>query len=55
MDFWEILTLGGTIATIMGAFLIFYALINSKAIKEESRLTREAIKEESRLTRQERV
>ncbi len=51
MDFWEILTLGGTIATIMGAFLTFYALINSKAIKEESRLTREAIKEESRLTR----
>ena len=52
MDFWEILTLGGTIATIMGAFLILYGLINGKALKEQSTLTREAIKEESRLTRE---
>ena len=49
MGFWETVTLGSTIATIMGAFLTLYALINSKTLKEESRLTREALKEESRL------
>jgi len=53
MSFWEIITLGGTMATILGLFLTVYALINNKTLKEESRLTREGIKEESRLTREE--
>ncbi|HIC90927.1 MAG TPA: hypothetical protein EYP21_02460, partial [Syntrophaceae bacterium] len=52
MEFWEIITLGGTMGTILGLFLTLYAIINSKALKEQSRLTRESIREESRLTRE---
>jgi hypothetical protein len=43
MSFWEILTISGLVATIMGAFLTLYALINNKTLKEESRLTREML------------
>lgn len=63
MGFLEIITLGGTMGTILGVFLTFYAIINNRALKNESRLTRESlkearesviniIKEESRLTRE---
>jgi len=52
MRFWEIITLGGTMGTILGLFLILYALVNSKTLKEQSRLTRESIKEKTRLTRE---
>ncbi len=43
MEFWQLLTLVGTMATILGVFLAVYALINNKTLKTESRLTREMI------------
>jgi uncharacterized membrane protein (DUF106 family) len=55
MSFWELLALVGTMAIILGVFLTFYALINNKTLKEESKLTRETIasliKEEAKNTR----
>ncbi len=56
LSFWEILALIGTASTILGIFLTFYAIINNKTLKKESRLTREVltetIAEESKLTRE---
>lgn len=43
MSFWELLVLAGTMATVLGVFVTIYALINSKTLKEEARLTRESI------------
>ncbi len=43
MEFWQLLTLVGTMATILGVSLAIYALINNKTLKSESRLTREMI------------
>lgn len=45
MTFWQVLTVTGVCATILGVFLTIYALINNRTLKEESRLTRETIKE----------
>ena len=52
LDFWQMLALTGTAATILGVFLIIYGIINNKTLKNESRLTREIIQKESELTRQ---
>ncbi|MEW6679886.1 MAG: hypothetical protein AB1297_02535 [bacterium] len=49
MAFWQLLTLVGTMATILGVSLAIYALINNKTLKTEERLTREEI----RLSREE--
>ena len=43
MGFWQLLTLGGTMATILGVFLTFYAMINNRTLKEESQHTREIL------------
>lgn len=43
MVFWEVLTLGGTMATILGVFLAIYAIINNRTLKEEARRTQELI------------
>ena len=43
MSFWETLTLGGTMATILGVFLTLFGMINNKTLKEESRATREIL------------
>ena len=51
MGFWQLLTLGGTMATILGVFLTFYAMINNRTLKEESKNTREVLLEESKNTR----
>ena len=52
MGFWQLLTLGGTMATILGVFLTFYAMINNRTLKEESKNTREVLLEESKNTRE---
>ena len=52
MGFWQLLTLGGTMATILGVFLTFYAMINNRTLKEESKNTREVLLEESKHTRE---
>jgi hypothetical protein len=43
VDFWEILALGGTMATVLGVFLTIYGIINNRTLKEESRATREIL------------
>ena len=43
MSFYEILTLGGVMATILGIFLTLYAIINNKTLKAEARNTNELI------------
>ena len=45
MSFYEILTLGGVMATILGIFLTLYAIINNKTLKAEARNTNELIKQ----------
>ena len=40
MNFWETLTLGGTMAMILGVFPTVYGIINNRTLKEESRATR---------------
>ena len=52
MGFWQLLTLGGTMATILGVFLTFYAMINNRTLKEESKNTRDVLLEESKHTRE---
>jgi ribosomal protein L30/L7E len=56
MSFLENLALVGTAATILGVFLIGYAIVNNKTLKKESKLTREVLAEtiekESKLTRE---
>ncbi|MEW6006995.1 MAG: hypothetical protein AB1595_02420 [bacterium] len=59
MAFWQLLTLVGTMATILGVSLAVYALINNRTLKAEERLTREEIrlsreemKTETKLTRE---
>ncbi|OFW02217.1 MAG: hypothetical protein A3H94_05620 [Acidobacteria bacterium RIFCSPLOWO2_02_FULL_60_20] len=43
MNFWETLTLGGTMAMILGVFPTVYGIINNRTLKEESRATREIL------------
>lgn len=43
MSFYEILTLGGVMSTILGIFLTLYAVINNKTLKAEARNTNELI------------
>ena len=38
MTFWEILTLDGVIATILGIFIVIYAILNNKTVKENTRI-----------------
>ncbi|MEW6684826.1 MAG: hypothetical protein AB1393_01285 [Candidatus Edwardsbacteria bacterium] len=59
MSFWELLTLMGVSSTILGIFLILYAVVNNRTLKQEQKLTRELIDsafktlgEEERLTRE---
>ena len=52
MGFWQLLTLGGTMATILGVFLTLYAMINNRTLKEESKNTRDVLLEESKHTRE---
>ena len=52
MDFWQLATLGGTMATVLGVFLTVYAMINNRTLKEESRRIREILLEESKHTRE---
>jgi len=52
MDFWQLVTLGGTMATVLGVFLTVYAMINNRTLKEESRRIREILLEESKHTRE---
>ena len=43
MSFWELLALVCAMATIMGAFLTIYAMINNRVLREESAHTREIL------------
>lgn len=43
MTFWETLTVAGLVATIMGAFLTIYGLLNNRTLREESKNTREIL------------
>ena len=43
MSFWETLTLGGTMATILGVFITIYGLINNRVLKEEAKSIREML------------
>lgn len=43
MTFTQLLALAGMMVTILGVFLTFYAIINNRTLKEESRLTRQIL------------
>ena len=43
MSFWELLALVSAMATILGAFLAVYALINNRTLKSEFGSTREIL------------
>jgi vacuolar-type H+-ATPase subunit H len=45
VSFYEVLTLGGVMATILGVFLTLYAIINNRTLKAEARNIIELISE----------
>jgi hypothetical protein len=52
MSFWEAMSVGGFMATILGVFLTAYAIINNRTLKAESSNTREILKEGFQSTRE---
>src|SRR3990172_1186339 len=43
MSIWEMVTLWGLTASILGVFLTFYGIINNKTLKKESQSTRDIL------------
>ena len=43
MTFWEVLTVAGLVATVMGVFLTIYGIVNNKTLKAESQNTRDIL------------
>ena len=52
MGVWDLITITGTSATVLGIFLTFYALINNRILRRESQATREILERESQATRE---
>lgn len=43
MSIWDLITISGTSATILGVFLTFYALINNRTLRREGQAIREIL------------
>ncbi len=52
MGIWDLITITGTSATVLGVFLTFYALINNRILRKESQATREMIERQGQATRE---